>query len=153
MGLYDSILNNLTTAMKAKDAGRVQALRLLKASLLTVMKETGASTLTDEQTIAVLQREAKKRRESEEAFTAGGRPELAAQEAAERAIIDEYLPAQLTNEEIQAVVNAVVQEKGKSNFGTVMGMAMQQLKGRADGGRVKAAVEATLKEAALKHNT
>lgn len=149
MGLYDRILKDLTTAMKAKDAGRVQALRLLKASLLNVMKEGGASTLTDEQTIAVLQREAKKRREAEEAFTAGGRPELAAQEAAERAIIDEYLPAQLSDEAIQAVVNAVVQEKGqeasRSNFGAVMGMAMQQLKGKADGGRVKAAVESALK--------
>ncbi len=145
MGLYNSIFQDLTTAMKAKEAGRVQALRLLKASLLNTMKETGADMLTDEQTLSVLQREAKKRRESEEAFMLGGRPELAAQEAAERAIIEHYLPAQLSDEEIQAMVNTVVEENGNSNFGTVMGMVMQQVKGRADGKRVKAAVEAVLK--------
>ena len=146
MGLYNSILQDLTAAMKAKEAARVQALRLLKASLLNTMKETGADTLTDEQTVSVLQREAKKRRESEEAFTAGARPELAAQEAAERAVIEQYLPAQLTDEEIQAIVKTVIdkEEKGKGNFGTVMGMVMQQVKGRADGKRVKHAAEAVL---------
>lgn len=144
MSLYTTILEQLSAAMKAQDAERLGVLRLIKAALLNVLKETGVTELDDAAVIAVLQKEAKKRRESIEAFTQAQRPELAEQEQKELAIIEAYLPAQLSDDEIKVMVEEVITEMGKENFGAVMGAVMKRVAGQADGGRVKAITQSCI---------
>lgn len=127
--------------MKAKEAEKVGVLRMLKAALMNAGIEAKKEELTDEEVIAVLNKEAKKRKESEEAFAAAGRDELAGQERNERAIIEQYLPPQMSQEEIRTVVREVVSGMEGAAFGAVMGAAMQQLKGKADGEVVKTIVQ------------
>jgi uncharacterized protein YqeY len=102
--------------------------------------------LTDEDVLTVLGAEAKKRREAAQAFADGDRPELAEKETAEAAILAEYLPAQLSTEEIAGIVSAAVQSAGAAGegmkaMGKVMGIVSPQVKGRADGGAVAAEVK------------
>ncbi|MFH1426847.1 MAG: GatB/YqeY domain-containing protein [Candidatus Kerfeldbacteria bacterium] len=144
MSLHDTILADLTAAMKERDTDRVAVLRLIKSALLNTAKETGAEKLDDATVIATLQREAKKRRESITAFEAGDRMDLADQEKKELAIIEGYLPEQLSEDEIRAAVQAVIGEMGSDNFGAVMGAVMKKLQGRADGNQVKSVVEKLL---------
>lgn len=145
MTLYTDILSALAEAMKAKDSLRVSTLRMVKAELLNVQKETNADTVEDEVVLKILTKEAKKRKESAKAFRDGDRAELAEIEEAELAIIEEYLPAQASEADIRAAVKAVVAESGSENFGAVMGATMKKMQGLADGGVVKRIVEEELK--------
>lgn len=139
---------DLTAAMKARDTVRTRTLRMALAS---VSKEevagTAARELTDDEVTKVLTREARRRREAADAFAAAGRGDQAAAEQAEGEILAGYLPAQLGDDEITAMVAAVIAETGASGMGA-MGQVMKavtpRIAGRAEGGRVAAEVRRQL---------
>lgn len=146
--LKDRLRADLTAAMKARDEVRTRTLRM---ALTSVSKEevAGASAreLTDDEVMRVLTKEAKRRREAADAFAAAGRDEQAAAERAEGVILDGYLPAQLTDEEISALVAEVIEETGASGvaaMGQVMKAVTPRVAGRADGARVAAEVRRRL---------
>lgn len=129
--------------MRSKDAVRLSALRMIQASI-TEQEKSGKGDVKDEDVVAILQKQAKQRRESIEQFEAAGRKDLVDKETAELEIIENYLPEQASNDEIRAVVGEVIESAGatsKKDFGRVMGPAMGRLKGKADGNRVREIVE------------
>ena len=146
--LKDRLRADLTAAMKARDALRSATIRMALTAI-TNEEVAGASArvLTDDEVLKVLGREAKKRREAAEAFAGAGRAEQAAREEAEGEVIAEYLPTQLSDEELDALVAAAVAESGAEGpraMGAVMKVLTPQVAGRADGSRVAAAVKAAL---------
>lgn len=127
--------------MKAKETGKVQALRLIVAELQRAAKDGNDDEL------AILRTARKKRVESAKAFRDGGREESALQEEAEAALIDTYLPAQMSDEKLAEIVKQTVEQTGASqpsDMGKVMGAVMGKVKGEADGGRVQALVKEAL---------
>lgn len=135
MSIKDQINNDLKQAMKAKDAPRRDALRGLMAAFRQVEVDSQKS-LSDDDIVDILMKEAKSRRETIEAFEAGGRPDDAAQERNELSIIESYLPRQLSRAEIETIVEEAVAKTGAStpqDMGKVMGVVMPQVKGKADG--------------------
>lgn len=145
--LKDQLHSDLTTSMKARDALRTSTLRMVLTAI-TNAEVSGKQVreLTDEDIITVLGAEAKKRREAAQAFADGNRPELAKKETEEAAILAEYLPEQLTHDEIAAIVTAAVESTGAAGegmkaMGKVMGIVSPQVKGKADGGVVAAEVK------------
>ena len=141
MQIADQIRADVTTALKAGERNRVSALRLVLSELQKAAKEGG----TDE--LAVLRRERKRRREAEQAYRDAGRDDLAAGEAYEASAIEAYLPAELSDDELDALVRAGIAETGAESprdMGKVMGPVMGEVKGRADGKRVSAAVRERL---------
>ena len=148
--LKDRLRSDLTTAMKARDDVRSSTLRMILTAV-TNAEVAGkvAKELTDDEVLTVLSSEAKKRREAAVAFEEGDRPESAAKERAETAVIQDYLPAQLSPEEIADVVSAAVEKLGVAGagpqaMGKVMGVVTPQVKGRADGAAVAAEVRRQL---------
>jgi uncharacterized protein YqeY len=142
MTLSDRVKQDLTTAMKAGEKDRVATLRLVLSELQKAAKEGGGDEL------AVLRRERKRRHESAGAFRGGGRPELADAEEAEAAIIEDYLPAEMSDDELRGIVAAAVVETGASSpkdMGQVMKAAMPRVAGRADGKRVSALAQEALR--------
>ena len=146
--LKDQLQSDLTAAMKAQD-------ELARATLRMVLTAIGneevagkeARALSDDEELKVVAREGKKRREAAEAFHAGGAEERAQRELAEEAVIARYLPSQLSDEELTALVAAAVAETGASGpqaMGSVMKAVNPKVAGRAEGGRVAAAVRAAL---------
>lgn len=139
---------DLTTAMKARDELRTATLRMVLTAVKTEEVSGGeARELDDAAVLKVLAREGKKRRESAEAYTNAGRAELADREVAEGRVIDEYLPAQLSDSELGALVAAAVAESGATSpqqMGAVMKLVTPKVAGRAEGGRVAAAVRQAL---------
>ena len=136
MPLADQLQREIKGAMLAKDAGRLNALRMLKSAVGYVQIEKKTDTLSDADFITVVQREVKKRRDSAEQFTKGGRPELAATENAEIVVLETFLPKQLSTEELEALVRATIQEIGatdKKQMGAVMKAVQAKVAGRADG--------------------
>ena len=151
--LKEKLRSDLTAAMKARDALTLGTLRMALAAITN--EEVAGSTareLTDTQVLAVLTKEVKKRKESAEAFDGAGRTELADKERAESAVISAYLPAQLSDDEIAALVAAAVDEVAASTgtaptmrqMGLVIKAAQAKSAGRADGAKVAAAVKAAL---------
>ncbi len=139
--LIDQVRADMTGAMKARERERAGALRLVLSELQKAAKDGSADEL------AVLRRERKRRVEAAAQFRDGGRPELANQEEAEARIIEQYLPSELGDEELDAVVAAAVAETNASSpkdMGTVMKAAMPRVAGRADGKRVSARVRQAL---------
>lgn len=148
--LKDQLRTDLTTAMKARDEVRSSTLRMVLTAV-TNAEVAGkvAKELTDDEVLTVLAAEAKKRREAAVAFEDGDRPESAAKERAEAAVIQDYLPEQLGPEEIAAIVTAAVEQAGAAGagpkaMGQVMGLVQPQVKGRADGAAVAAEVRRQL---------
>ena len=144
----DKLRADLTTAMKGRDELTTATLRM---ALTAVGNEEVAGKvareLTDDEVFAVLAKESKKRRESAAAFRAGGREDRAERELAEGAVLDAYLPAQLSDEQLAAMAVAAVTETGASGaqgLGQVMKVLSPQVKGKAEGARVAAAVRAAL---------
>lgn len=133
MNLLDRLTEEMKTALKAGEKARLMTIR----SLISAIKyaQVDQPELTQEGMVAVLQKEAKKRREASEAYQAGGRVEAAAKEEQELAVIEEYLPKGMSEEEIRELVTQAVKSKGNI-FGEVMKEVMAQVKGRADGGLV-----------------
>lgn len=146
--LKEQLRADLTTAMKARDGVGSATLRMVLTAI-TNQEVAGkeAKTLTDEEVVAVLSKEAKKRRESVEAYRAADRPELAERESAELAIIATYLPAPLSDEEVNALVTEAITQAGATGMpamGAVMKIVQPQTAGRADGSKVAAEVKRQL---------
>ncbi|MCH7639402.1 MAG: GatB/YqeY domain-containing protein [Bacteroidetes bacterium] len=147
MSLKDQLSHDLKEAMRAKDRVRLGAIRMLSAAILEKEK-SGGGDVTEDDLVAIVQKQAKQRRDSIRQFREGGRNDLVDIEEAELAVIEHYLPAQLSDEEIRTTVQQIVEQTGASemqDMGRVMGQAMQTLRGKADGNRVRQAVEALLK--------
>jgi uncharacterized protein len=147
-GLKARLHADLTTAIKARDELRTATLRMVLSAITNEeVSGTAARQLSDDEVLKVLAREGKKRREAAEAFTAGNRPELADRERAEGGVIDDYLPAQLSDDELRALVAEAVTEAGAAGppaMGAVMKVVNPKVAGRADGGRVAAEVKRQL---------
>jgi uncharacterized protein len=149
--LKDQLQSDLTTAIKARDEVTAATIRMaLTAITNEEVAGKQARDLSDDDVLTVLGREAKKRRESAEAYDAAARPELADRERAELEVIARYLPQQLSDAEVAAIVDAAVAEvtaggaSGGQAMGAVMKLVQPQVKGRADGGRVAALVKSAL---------
>ena len=136
MPIVDDVSRAMTAALRAKDAARLAALRNIRAALLNEMKKDGATTLADEVAVAVLRRLEKQRGESIAAFETGGRPERAAAERAELAVVQEFLPRLADAETTRRWVEAAIAETGAAaprDLGRVMGALMRDHKGEVDG--------------------
>jgi uncharacterized protein len=143
MSLQQQIIDGLKASMIARDTDRTATLRLIKAALGYAQIEAKTEQLSDPQVLALLQREAKKRRDAIEEFEKGGRTELAAKEKTELMIISDFLPKALSAEELESMVKAVIAEVGatsKKDMGAVMKAAQSKAAGRADGKAISALV-------------
>lgn len=146
MSLESRIEADFLAAYKAKEELRVSVLRMLKTALKNKKVELG-KTLTDDQVLDVIAKEAKKRTEAAEQFRAAGRVEMADKESREHEMLTAYLPEPLSADEIAAMVDAAIAETGASSvkdMGKVMSAVMAQCKGRADGKELSALVRSRL---------
>lgn len=152
MTIPQRIHADLKDAMRARDDVRRRTLRSLRAALQTAeidQREQQDDELSEEQVLVVLRKQAKQRRDAMAQYEEAGRDDLAAREREELAIVEEYLPQPLTDAELRAELQAVVDEVGATSMqdmGRVMGAAMGRLRGRADGRRVQQQVRALLNE-------
>ncbi|MDJ0717747.1 MAG: GatB/YqeY domain-containing protein [Prochloraceae cyanobacterium] len=150
MSLKERISEDIKSAMKAKDKIRLETVRSIKKAVLEKevdLRPSGKENLTEEQEIELLARLAKQRRESIEQYQQGGREDLAQKEAAELVIIETYLPKQLSEEEINTIIDKIISSVGATSpkdLGKVMGVAMKELKGKADGKKIQALVKSKL---------
>lgn len=150
--LKEQLQSDLKEAMKSRDEVRLRTVRSLRAAVMAreiELRSGGTGDIPEEEAIAVVQKQAKQRRDSIDQFEAAGREDLKAVEVAELAIIETYLPEQLSPEAIRKVVDAIVVSSGATSMremGKVMGPAMAQLKGKADGKIVQEIVKAALSE-------
>ncbi len=147
-GLKDRLRADLTAAMKARDEVRTRTLRMVLTSVANEeVAGKAARDLSDDEVLRVLAREARRRREAADAFDAAGRADQAAGERAEDKVLAGYLPAQLSDAELAAIVAEVIEETGASGMtamGQVMKAATPRVAGRAEGGRVAAEVRRAL---------
>jgi len=144
--LRDSIANEMREAMKAREPVRVGALRMLMAAVKNTEVEK-LHELSDDEVLEVIAREAKRRRESIEAFEKGGRTDLVDKESGELTVLEAYLPEKLSDDELASLVDQAIAETGASTpkqMGEVMKALMPKLRGRADGAQVSAMVKARL---------
>lgn len=150
MSLKEQIGEDIKTAMKAKDTLRLQTVRGIKKAILdkeVELRPKGQDSLTPEQEIELLSQQAKQRRDSIEQFTKAGRDDLAAKESQELAIIETYLPEQVSDAEVAKIIDELIASSGATtmkDLGKVMGPAMQQLKGKADGKKIQELVKSRL---------
>ncbi len=149
MDFQERIDSDIKEAMKARDAGRLGVLRMLKSSLKNAAIEAGGADvrLDEGAAQAVLRKEAKKRQDSIEGFVKGGRQDLADKEKEELVVLEAYLPKQLTDGELDAMVCEVISTLGatsKAQMGQVMKAATERAAGRADGRKLSAAVSSKL---------
>ncbi|MDR3286904.1 MAG: GatB/YqeY domain-containing protein [Prevotellaceae bacterium] len=148
MSLELTINNDIKTAMLAKDKLRLETLRSIKAGILLAKTAENATEITEDFEIKMLQKMAKQRKESATIYTQQNRQELADKELAEAEIIEQYLPKQLTEEEITVVVKEVIAAVGatsQKDMGKVMGAANKQLAGKADGRLISEIVKKMIK--------
>jgi uncharacterized protein YqeY len=135
MSLFDKISNDLKNAMLAKQKDRLEPLRAIKTAFLLAKAETGAETLQPEQEIKILQKLIKQRKDSAEIYKTQNRIDLYQKEIDEAAIIEEYLPKQLSPIEIETVVRQIIQQvgaKSPQDIGKVMSIASKELSGKAE---------------------
>lgn len=146
--LKDRLQSDLTTSMKSRDELRTATLRMaLTAVRMEEVSGKSARELDDAEVVAVLGRESKKRREAAEAFDGGGRPDRADRERAEGEVLADYLPAQLSDDDLRDLVAAAIAEtgaQGPRGIGAIMRVVSPQTAGRAEGGRVAAEVRRQL---------
>jgi uncharacterized protein YqeY len=147
MSIHETIKDQIKEAMRAKDALRLEVLRGLQAlfSNELIAKKSNDPFLKDEDALVLIKRAVKQRKDSIEQFEKGGREDLAQKERAELGMLETYLPATMSKDEIRKVVVAKLQEHGgnieKSKSGQFVGQVMKELKGKADGADVKAVVD------------
>ncbi|MBI2484845.1 GatB/YqeY domain-containing protein [Candidatus Uhrbacteria bacterium] len=144
--LSERIHEDLTSALKQKDAGKLSTLRLLQSAMKYRQIEVGHA-LTDEEATAVIQKELKALKDGLVSYESAAREDLSQKARAEIATLEAYLPAQASDSEIETVVRAVIEETGaktKADIGKVIGAAVKRLVGRADGARVRATAEKIL---------
>ena len=147
MALTEQINSDLKDAMKAKDKVKLESLRAIKSALLLASTEKGASESSEDSELKLLQRLVKQRKEAADIFNKEGRVELAEAELSQVAIIETYLPEQLSEEEIKSEVEAIIASTGAStmaDMGKVMGMANQKMAGKADGKTIAQLVKSAL---------
>ena len=146
--LKATVQSDLTDAIRQRDAVRSGTLRLALTSITNEeVSGTEARELSDDEVLKVLAKEAKKRKEAATAYAGAGRRELAAKEEAELAVLEAYLPAQLSDDELATIVATAIEQTGATGMpqlGQVMKVAQGVVAGRADGGRVAAAVKTAL---------
>ncbi len=136
MSLENTISEAIKTAMRAKDKVALDALRAVKSQILLLKTEARDAEVSAEQEIAILQRMIKQRKDSYDQFTAQNRSDLAEVEAAQSKVIEQYLPQQLSPEELEAEMKNIISETGAESakdLGKVMGMAGKRLAGKSDG--------------------
>ncbi|CAM3838219.1 MULTISPECIES: GatB/YqeY domain-containing protein [Flavobacterium] len=137
MSLEAKIMDQMKTAMKAKDTVALEALRAIKAAIIIAKTETGSGdVLAEADEVKMLQRLVKMRKDSAEIYTTQGRADLAEPELAQIAVIEQFLPAQLSEAEIEAVIAKIIAETGASgiaSMGKVMGLASSEIGGQAEG--------------------
>jgi uncharacterized protein YqeY len=146
MSLIGRLEQDLRQATLARDSARRDTLRLILNALRGAEKEL-QRPLADEEELQVLQRERKRRQEAAEAFRAGGRPEQAAKEDAELAVLEEFMPSPLADDELEEIIDDVIAEVGATSvrdLGRVMADVMPQVAGRAEGSRVSQIVREKL---------
>ena len=147
MSLKDTINEDIKAAMKAKDKIRLQTIRSIKKVIIekeVELRAKGFDSLNDEQELQILSQQAKQRRDAIEQYNKAGRDDLVQQESQELAIIETYLPEQLSDEELEKIITEIITEVGattKKDLGKVMGKAMKQLKGKADGKKIQEIVK------------
>lgn len=143
--MQEKIKNDIKEAMRAHDPIRLDTLRGLSAAFTNeLVKKAGATSLSDEEVIAIIRRAVKQRRDSIEQFEKGGRKDLADKEKAELAILESYLPKLMSREEIEKFVKEKItggMAFDKKKAGQFMGAVMKELKGKADGADVKVVIE------------
>ena len=148
MNLFDQVSEDIKTAMLARDKVRLEALRGAKKEFLEAKTAKGANgELSDDQAMKIIVKMVKQRKESAKIYEDNNRPELAGNELAEAAVLEEYLPKQLSDEELEAEVRAVIAETGATgpkDMGKVMGVATKRFAGRAEGRAVSEAVKRIL---------
>jgi uncharacterized protein YqeY len=148
MTLQEKVNADVITAMKAKDEVSLRALRGLKSALLLAASEPGANgVVSDEAALKIFQKLAKQRKESLDIYVSNKRDDLAKVEQEELAVIERYLPAQMSEEEVKAILQNVITEAGASSaadFGKVMPLAMKALAGKADGKVISGVLKALL---------
>jgi uncharacterized protein YqeY len=148
MNLEEKIMVEMKEAMKAKNEGTLRGLRAIKAEIIKAKTEPGAGgTITAEKEVAMLQKMMKQRRDSLEIYQQQGRSDLAQKEQEEMAVIERFLPKQLTEAELRTELQAVIAETGAASpadMGKVMGLASKKLAGRADGKTISAMVKELL---------
>jgi uncharacterized protein YqeY len=148
MELFDIISNDIKEAMKAKDKVALDTLRNIKKVLLEAKTAPGAGdTVSDETAIKLIQKLVKQGKESAELYNSQNRPELAQEELAQVAVMERYLPKQMSEEEVTAIIKEIIAQTGASSpqdMGKVMGTATKQLAGKADGKAISAKVKELL---------
>lgn len=148
MGILANLTDEIKTAMRAKDSLRLEALRAIKSAVMLEQTSSAAgTTLTDEQEIKLVQKLVKQRKDSAQIFKDQNRPDLVEPEEAQAKIIAEFLPAQLSEEEITKIVGDIIAQtgaEGMKDMGKVMGMASKQMSGTADGKTISTIVKQLL---------
>jgi uncharacterized protein len=150
MSLKERIGEDIKTAMKAKDKIRLETVRSIKKAILekeVALRPQGIDSLSEEHEIELLSQQAKQRRDSIEQFQNAGRDDLADKESQELAIIETYLPEQVSDSELEAIIDEIIASSGATSvkdLGKVMGPAMKQLKGKADGKKIQGLVKSKL---------
>lgn len=148
MSLEQRVMEELKTAMKAKDEAALRTLRAIKSAIIIEKTSEGASDVISEATeIKMLQKLAKQRRDSLDIFAKQGREDLAQKEREELAIIEKFLPAQMSAEDLQKEIKAIIEQVGAktpADMGKVMGVASKQLAGKADGKTISETVKQLL---------
>ena len=148
MSLTEKVAADLINAMKSKDKVSLEAIRAAKTAFLLAHSEKGqGSVLTEEEELKIIQKLVKQRRESAEIYKTQNRPDLCEKEVAEADILEKYLPAKISDEELTSVVKAVIEKTGAltiADLGKVMGAAMKELAGKADGKEISAKVKQLL---------
>lgn len=146
--LFDQISNDIKEAMKARDKVRLEALRNIKKVFIEAKTAPGANdTLEDAQALKILQKLSKQGHDSADLYTSQNRPDLAEEEMAQVNVIESYLPKQMSEEEIEAVVKEIIAQTGAQSMkemGKVMGIASKQLAGKADGKKISEIVKKLL---------
>ncbi len=148
MNLQDKVMEAMKTAMKAKDTQSLEALRSIKAALLLAQTETGSKAgLTEEEEIKLLQKQVKQRKDSAAIYNEQNRTDLAEPELIQAKVIEQFLPQQLSEEEVKKIVDQIIAETGATSMadmGKVMGLACAKLAGKADGKTISTVVKARL---------
>ncbi|WP_294822632.1 GatB/YqeY domain-containing protein [uncultured Flavobacterium sp.] len=148
MSLQTQIMDEMKTAMKAKDTVALESLRAIKSAILLAQTESGAKEeLSQEEEIKLLQKLVKQRKDSANIYIEQGRQDLADPELAQVAVIEKFLPAQMGEEEVEAMVKKIIADNGFSgmaDMGKVMGIASKELAGQADGKTISNAVKKAL---------
>ena len=148
MSLQERIMSQLKDAMRAKDAVKLEALRAIKSGLLLAQTETGSKeAISEEEEIKLLQKLVKQRKDSAAIYKEQNREDLAKPELDQAAVIEQFLPEQLSEEEVEAKVDEIIAQtgaEGMKDMGKVMGLASQELAGKADGKTISMIVKRKL---------